>query len=138
MGTMNLLAVTAPQIALIVVAVLAALAALIGFVRRFSRGSWLGMQICVLFAATFLLGKIPAFENDYVSFGVTAGAFLLAAVREGDRFSIVTTRPNASVSPVHDRMPLVLGSGESSVWLADGFERLINRGNITLKAIPEC
>lgn len=80
MGTMNLLAVTAPQIALIVVAVLAALAALIGFVRRFSRGSWLGMQICVLFAATFLLGKIPAFENDYVSFGVTAGAFLLAAV----------------------------------------------------------
>lgn len=67
-----------------------------------------------------------------------ARAFLLAAVREGDRFSIVTTRPNASVAPVHDRMPLVLGPGESSVWLADGFERLINRGNITLTAIPEC
>lgn len=66
-----------------------------------------------------------------------ARAFLLAAVREGNRFSIVTTRPNANVAPIHDRMSLVLGPGESSVWLADGFERLINRSNITLKVIPE-
>ena len=40
-----------------------------------------------------------------------ARAFLLAAVREGDRFSIVATRPNASVVPVHNRMPLVLAPG---------------------------
>lgn len=53
-----------------------------------------------------------------------ARAFLLAAVREGNRFSIVTTRPNASVAPIHDRMPLVLGPGESSVWLGPDFVTL--------------
>ena len=61
-----------------------------------------------------------------------AKAFLLAAVREGDRFSIVTTRPNASVAPVHDRMPLVLGPGESSVWLGPKFATLSNRSRINL------
>ena len=48
-----------------------------------------------------------------------AGAFPLAAVHEDDRFSIVTTKPNASVVPVHDRTPLVLGPSELSsnpVW----------------------
>ena len=50
-----------------------------------------------------------------------ARAFLLAAVREDDRFSIVTTAPNASVAPVHDRMPLMLGPGKSNVWLEPGF-----------------
>ena len=59
-----------------------------------------------------------------------ARAFLLAAVREGDRFSIVTTRPNASVAPVHDRMPLVLGPGESSVWLGPEFARLADRSSV--------
>lgn len=63
-------------------------------------------------------------------------AFLLAAVREGDRFSIVTTRPNASVTPIHDRMPLVLGPGESSVWLGPGFAALADRNQTTLLSRP--
>ncbi len=66
-----------------------------------------------------------------------ARAFLLAAVREGDRFSIVTTRPNASVAPIHDRMPLVLGPGESSVWLGPGFANLADRKYVQLQSIPE-
>lgn len=66
-----------------------------------------------------------------------ARAFLLAAVREGDRFSIVTTRPNASVAPVHDRMPLVLGPGESGVWLGRGFAELADRRSISLTSCPE-
>lgn len=61
-----------------------------------------------------------------------ARAFLLAAVREGDRFSIVTTRPNASVAPIHDRMPLVLGPGESSAWLGPEFAQLADRSSVTL------
>ncbi|WP_072375258.1 SOS response-associated peptidase family protein [Thermophilibacter mediterraneus] len=65
-----------------------------------------------------------------------ARAFLLAAVREGDRFSIVTTRPNASVAPIHDRMPLVLGPGESSVWLGPGFAALADRNQTTLLSRP--
>lgn len=66
-----------------------------------------------------------------------ARAFLLAAVREGDRFSIVTTRSNASVSPVHDRMPFVLGPGGSSVWLGPGFANLADRKYVQLQSIPE-
>lgn len=66
-----------------------------------------------------------------------ARAFLLAAVCEGDRFSIVTTRPNASVSPVHDRMPLVLGPGESNVWLGPEFARLADRGRMVLSTEPK-
>ena len=66
-----------------------------------------------------------------------ARAFLLAAVREGDRFSIVTTKPNASVAPVHDRMPLVLGPGESGVWLGPKFAQLADRRNVNLTSRPE-
>lgn len=65
-----------------------------------------------------------------------ARAFLLAAVREGDRFSIVTTRPNASVSPVHDRMPLVLEPGESGAWLGPDFATLADRNQTTLLSRP--
>ena len=66
-----------------------------------------------------------------------ARAFLLAAVREGDRFSIVTTRPNASVAPIHDRMPLVLGPGESSVWLGPDFTKLTDRNLLQLECMSE-
>ena len=67
-----------------------------------------------------------------------ARAFLLAAVQLDGRFSIVTTEPNASVAPVHDRMPLVLGPGESSVWLGPDFARLADRGSIALTVEAEC
>lgn len=63
--------------------------------------------------------------------------FLLAGVWEGDRLSIVTTEPNASVAPVHSRMPLVLGPGESSIWLGPHFARLADRSTLSLAATPE-
>lgn len=49
----------------------------------------------------------------------------------------MTTEPNAVVSPVHNRMPLVLGPVESSVWLGPGFEALADRSRIRLTAEPE-
>lgn len=58
--------------------------------------------------------------------------FLIACVRQGERFSVVTTEPNASVSPVHNRMPLVLGPGESSVWLGDDWPSLADRSAVRL------
>ena len=61
-----------------------------------------------------------------------ARAFLLAAIREGGSFSVVTTAPNASVAPVHDRMPLVLGPGESGIWLGPDFSSLADRANLAL------
>ncbi len=51
-------------------------------------------------------------------------AFLLAGVQRDGRFSVVTTEPNADVAPIHDRMPLVLTRGESSIWLGPGFGAL--------------
>lgn len=66
-----------------------------------------------------------------------ARAFLLAGVCLGGRLSIVTTEPNAAVAPVHNRMPLVLGPGESSVWLGPDFESLADRSRIALVSVPE-
>lgn len=66
-----------------------------------------------------------------------AGAFLIAGVQQEGRLSIVTTTPNASVAPVHDRMPLVLGPGESGIWLGPDFARLADRSAIQLTAEPE-
>ena len=66
-----------------------------------------------------------------------ARAFLLAAVREGDWFSVVTTAPNANVAPIHDRMPLVLGPGESATWLGQDFVVLSDRSALRLAAERE-
>ncbi len=39
---------------------------------------------------------------------------------DGDRFVILTTAANASMEPVHDRMPLILERDEIAGWLFDG------------------
>lgn len=36
---------------------------------------------------------------------------------EGERFLILTTAANASMAPVHDRMPLMIEPGEAVQWL---------------------
>lgn len=66
-----------------------------------------------------------------------ACAFLLAAVQADGRFSVVTTAANASVAPVHERMPLALGPGESGVWLGPGFGTLADRSGVALVAETE-
>lgn len=66
-----------------------------------------------------------------------ARAFLLATVQQDGRFSIVTTEPSASIAPIHNRMPSVLGPGESSEWLDPRFTELANRSYIELAAKPE-
>ena len=66
-----------------------------------------------------------------------ARAFLLAAVRADGNFSVVTTAPNASVAAVHDRMPLVLGPGESAIWLGPDFAKLADRSALRLATKPE-
>ena len=85
---------------------------------------------------TFEQGAVGAKKrrNSY-SFGMPdAAPVLLAGVRQDGRFSIVTTRPNESVAPVHDRMPLVLSWHEAWRWLGDGFASLADRIGIALEA----
>lgn len=66
-----------------------------------------------------------------------AREFLLAVMRDDNRFSIVTTKSNASVAPVHGHMPLVLRHGESVIRLDPGFARLANRSEIKLESSSE-
>lgn len=68
---------------------------------------------------------------------------LLAGVRDETCFSVVTTSPNVVVSPVHDRMPLVLSLQEAVWWLrapwadfANGWRRLANRSDVALTSRP--
>jgi putative SOS response-associated peptidase YedK len=82
--------------------------------------------------------KEPPRRGAQVRFALPRHAvFLLAGVYEDERFSIVTTTPNADVAPIHSRMPLVLAPGESRVWLGPDFARLANRSTIKLVAQPE-
>lgn len=63
------------------------------------------------------------------------GALLLAGLRQGDRFTIVTTEPNDAVAPVHSRMPLVLTPAEALTWLdasSDKLAALADRARILL------
>lgn len=66
-----------------------------------------------------------------------ARAFLLGAVQADGRFSVVTTAANADVAPVHNRMPLALGPGESNIWLGPEFARLADRRHIALTSEGE-
>ena len=66
-----------------------------------------------------------------------ARPLLLGAVTNAGRISIVTTEPNASVAPVHPRMPLVLSFEEVSAWLGDAWGSLADRTHLPLTAAPE-
>ena len=47
-----------------------------------------------------------------------------------ETFTIITTSPNGLVSPVHDRMPVILSPDEGEVWLEVGRQDL-------LRSVPE-
>lgn len=57
----------------------------------------------------------------------------------GDRFVILTTQANASVAPVHDRMPLILEKNELENWVyEDGYaEYLLRKTPVLLKREQE-
>ncbi|MEG0758909.1 MAG: SOS response-associated peptidase family protein, partial [Raoultibacter sp.] len=64
------------------------------------------------------------------------GLSFMAAIYEEDHFSLMTTAPNASVSPVHNRMPVVLLENELRTWLSDDFEKVFDRSALALIAQP--
>ncbi len=56
----------------------------------------------------------------------------LAGIYERDCFAIMTTEPNASVRPIHNRMPLTLQQSEVHDWLFGDYLALANRDAICL------
>lgn len=62
---------------------------------------------------------------------------LLAAVTGNGCFSVVTTAPNGTMAPIHDRMPLVLSPREVPLWLGPDFAALADRSGVALDAQRE-
>lgn len=61
----------------------------------------------------------------------------IAGVYENDHFSLVTTKPNDAVAPIHNRMPLVLARQELARWLEGDFALLGDRTGLQLLVKPE-
>jgi putative SOS response-associated peptidase YedK len=47
-------------------------------------------------------------------------------------FSILTTKANDSVLPIHDRMPVVLDPEEFPIWFSENFPSLFDRSKVVL------
>lgn len=76
-------------------------------------------------------------KRSYVFSNPDGTPLLLGAVYQNGCASIVTTQPNASVAPVHNRMPLVLRFEEVGTWLSDSWPALADRTSVALDAAPE-
>lgn len=73
-----------------------------------------------------------------VRFGLSGeDVTFMAGIYQDGRFSIVTTAPNGQMSPVHDRMPLVLTSREVSTWLGSRFASRADRSMTRFDVAPE-
>ena len=64
-------------------------------------------------------------KQPFYFFPVDAALLALAAVWEGDTFSLITTQPNATLREIHDRMPVIIARDDYAAWLAgaDGLLR---------------
>lgn len=60
----------------------------------------------------------------------------MAGIYQNDRFSIMATAPNASVGPVHKRMPAAPSEHEVPLWFSPDFQVLFDRTGIELTAAP--
>ncbi|MBQ9000867.1 MAG: SOS response-associated peptidase family protein [Eggerthellaceae bacterium] len=102
---------------------------------------------CVLPAATFFephgseTATSPrtgrAMKRQYEFASPDGEPLLLAGVHDGERLSVITTEPNASVAPIHPRMPLALRFEEVPTWLGDNYASLADRSRFELTAHPE-
>ena len=45
--------------------------------------------------------------------------FWFAGIWENDAYLILTTRPNALIEPIHDRMPVILDERNAAAWLGN-------------------
>lgn len=61
----------------------------------------------------------------------------MAGIYEEEHFSIMTTDANRWMSPIHDRMPVILRQNELDLWLGDQFEQLFDRGSVGLLATKQ-
>jgi putative SOS response-associated peptidase YedK len=83
-----------------------------------SRKELLSDQRCVVPADGFYEWKRQGDSAQPIWFHRADGRLLLfAGLWEGDRFTVLTTTPNALVGEVHDRMPVILSPDDAEAWL---------------------
>ncbi|MDF7638289.1 SOS response-associated peptidase family protein [Lactobacillus sp. ESL0791] len=57
---------------------------------------------------------------------------LIAGIYDQANFAMVTTKPNSTMTPIHDRMPLVIRPEELRQWLFQNFTALVDRSKVNL------
>ena len=63
--------------------------------------------------------------------------FYLAGIYQGRRFAVTTCPPDATVRPVHDRMPVTLRPQDARLWLGRGYGRALDLPRVHLVARDE-
>ncbi len=87
---------------------------------------------------TFINPRSGKENKQQYFFTMSTSPFLfLAGIYESDHFSIMTTESNSSVSPIHDRMPVVLKPDELGKWLGSSYVSLFDRSGLLLDAAKE-
>jgi putative SOS response-associated peptidase YedK len=75
-------------------------------------------------------------KQPYYFFPRNEPLLALGAVWERDTFSLITTEPDAVVSKVHDRMPLLVARDDYASWLAGGEDLLEQPVKVELASHP--
>jgi putative SOS response-associated peptidase YedK len=100
---------------------------------RTFRGAFQGGGRCLVPADGFFEWKGSRAERRPVWFHPPGGGLLLFAGlvlegREAPRFVVLTTRANATVAPLHDRMPALLSPDGAAAWLSRADPALLAPG----------
>jgi putative SOS response-associated peptidase YedK len=78
---------------------------------------------CIVPATAFFEHSGPKGQKTRHAFSPShARVFSFAGLWQDDRFTIITTTPNATVADYHDRMPVILKPRDVGVWLEPGAE----------------
>lgn len=71
-------------------------------------------------------------KQQYVFTNPASPILFIAGIFDKGQFSLMTTEPTRSMSPIHDRMPVVLGQSELNTWLTGDYLSLFDRRKVAL------
>ena len=75
-------------------------------------------------------------KHPYYFFPPDGALLALAAVCDGNTFSLITTEPNAALRGIHDRMPVIIAREDYAAWFAGEDGLLRPAPDDTLEARP--
>lgn len=96
-------------------------------------------QRCIILSSEFFEYAKKTYQakngkkyHERYSFKTNHLITMIAGIYDQNNFAMVTTNPNQDMSPIHNRMPLVIEPNELRRWLFQNFTSLINRDHINL------